>query len=48
MAEIQKITPEIIRRYNFQLTHSGEWKLHNAAFNFQTGVTCRFQRRQLA
>jgi hypothetical protein len=46
MTEIQKITPEIIHRYNFQLTHDGDWKTHSGGvFNIQTGVTCRFQRR---
>lgn len=47
MTEIQKIVPEILRRYTFQLTHDGEWKTHNAAFNFQTGVTCKFQKRAI-
>jgi hypothetical protein len=46
MTEILKITPEIIRRFDFELTHNGEWKTHNAAFNVQHGVSCRFRKRQ--
>jgi hypothetical protein len=46
MTEIQKITPEIIHRFDFELTHNGEWFTHNAAFNFQKGVNCKFRRRQ--
>ncbi|KAH6213187.1 hypothetical protein HBI40_217160 [Parastagonospora nodorum] len=46
MTEILKITPEIIRRFDFELTHDGEWTTHNAAFNVQHGVTCRFRKRQ--
>ncbi len=48
MTEINKIVPDILRRYEFKLTHDGEWKTQNAAFNFQTGVTCYFKRRELA
>jgi hypothetical protein len=47
MTEIQKIIPEIIRRYDFQLTHDGVWTTHNAGFNVQKGLTCKFQRRAL-
>ncbi|KAH8724239.1 cytochrome P450 [Phaeosphaeriaceae sp. PMI808] len=47
MTQILKIVPEILHRYDFQLTHDGEWKTQNAAFNFQTGITCRFQKRQI-
>lgn len=46
MTEILKITPEIIRRFDFELTHAGEWTTHNAAFNVQHGVNCRFRKRQ--
>jgi hypothetical protein len=46
MAEIQKIVPEILRRFDFEMTHAGEWKTHNAAFNFQKGITCKFRRRR--
>jgi hypothetical protein len=46
MTEIQKIVPEIIHRFDFELTHNGEWTTHNAGFNVQQGVTCRFTRRQ--
>jgi hypothetical protein len=48
MTEIMKVVPEIIHRYDFQLTHDGVWKTHNAAFNVQKGVTCRFQKRDVA
>jgi hypothetical protein len=48
MTEIQKIVPEIIRRYDFKLTHDRAWTTHNAAFNVQQGVTCKFQKRQVS
>ncbi|KAJ4363553.1 hypothetical protein N0V83_009849 [Neocucurbitaria cava] len=48
MTEINKIVPEILRRYEFKLAHDGEWKTQNAAFNIQTGVTCYFKKRELA
>jgi hypothetical protein len=48
MSEIQKIVPEIVRRFDFHLTHDGVWKTHNAAFNVQQGVICKFQKRQVA
>jgi cytochrome P450 len=47
MSEIQKIVPEIVRRFDFHMTHDGPWKTHNAGFNVQTGMTCRFRRRQV-
>ncbi|KAF2819337.1 cytochrome P450 [Ophiobolus disseminans] len=47
MAQVHKVTPEIIHRYDFRLTHDGDWKTTNAAFNIQTGVTCKFSRRQI-
>ncbi|KAL6705122.1 hypothetical protein ACN47E_007227 [Coniothyrium glycines] len=46
MAETYKVVPEIIRRFDFKLTHDGEWKTQNAGFNVQSGVTCYSEKRQ--
>lgn len=48
MMEIYKVVPEILRRFEFELSHNGEWKTFNAAFNMQKGVTCNFKRRELS
>jgi cytochrome P450 len=48
MMEIYKVVPEILRRFEFDLAHSGEWKTFNATFNMQKGVICKFKRRELS
>ncbi|KAF2852622.1 cytochrome P450 [Plenodomus tracheiphilus IPT5] len=48
MAEILKIVPEVLHRFDFEMTHNREWKTQNAGFNMQTGMTCRFVRRQVS
>jgi hypothetical protein len=46
MTEINKIVPEILRHFDFEMAHDGEWKTQNAAFKIQTGVECFLRRRE--
>lgn len=48
MAEIYKVVPEILRRFEFEMVHGGEWKTFNAAFNMQIGLDCTFKRREVS
>ena len=48
MAEIHKIVPEILHRFDFKMAHDRPWKTHNATFNMQSDVICRFTRRTAA
>jgi hypothetical protein len=47
MTEINKIVPEILRHFDFEMAHDVEWKTYNAAFKIQTGVICYLQRRDV-
>jgi hypothetical protein len=48
MTEINKIVPEILRHFEFEMAHDREWKTHNAAFKIQTGVECFLTRREFS
>ncbi|KAF2635347.1 cytochrome P450 [Massarina eburnea CBS 473.64] len=47
MAEIFKVVPELLRRFDYEMIHDGPWKTQNAAFVMQTGMDCKFKRREL-
>ncbi|KAI8942112.1 hypothetical protein NX059_000207 [Plenodomus lindquistii] len=48
MTEILKIVPGVLYHFEFEMSHDSGWKTQNAAFNVQTGMTCRFARRNVA
>jgi hypothetical protein len=43
--QIYKVTAEVLHRFDFEMAHDRPWKTHNASFNVQTGVECKFKRR---
>ncbi|KAI4954248.1 hypothetical protein J4E91_001958 [Alternaria rosae] len=45
LTQIYKVTAEVLHRFDFKMAHDKPWKTHNASFNVQTGVECRFKRR---
>ncbi|KAJ9606160.1 hypothetical protein H2200_009121 [Cladophialophora chaetospira] len=46
LAEIYKLLPEVLRRFDVQLVDPAkEWKTHNFWFNKQTGIEVRIKRR---
>ncbi|CAN9293602.1 unnamed protein product [Alternaria alternata] len=45
LTQIYKVTAEVLHRFDFEMAHDRPWKTHNASFNVQTGVECKFKRR---
>ncbi|KAF3035372.1 hypothetical protein E8E11_000469 [Didymella keratinophila] len=47
MAEIYKIVPEILSRFEISMPKAREWTVHNASFNLTSGVVCAIKRRDV-
>ncbi|KAF3036927.1 hypothetical protein E8E12_005397 [Didymella heteroderae] len=45
MAEIYKIVPEMVRRFEISLPDERKWTAHNASFNLASGIVCDIRRR---
>jgi hypothetical protein len=48
MAEIFKVTSEVLRRFTPKMAHDRPWKTHNATFVMQSDVICTLERRTVA
>lgn len=45
-AEMYKVVPEILRRFELRMSHDKPWKVYNATFILQEGVTVNAKRRE--
>lgn len=45
MAEIYKIVPELLSRFEISMPEERSWTAHNASFNLTSGVICEIKRR---
>lgn len=45
MAEIYKIVPELLRRFEIAMPEDRRWTAHNASFTLTSGVVCDIKRR---
>jgi hypothetical protein len=45
LAEIHKVVPEILRRFDIQMAHGREWKTWNAGFIKQSDVVVSLRAR---
>ncbi|OAL00128.1 cytochrome P450 [Phaeosphaeriaceae sp. SRC1lsM3a] len=47
LVELHTLVPEILRRFDLQLTHDRPWSTSNQWFHKQSGITVRLARREL-
>lgn len=48
MAEIYKLVPELLRRFELSMPPEKQWVAFNASFNLTSGIVCGIRRRDHA